>query len=169
MKGAKSVALGGMLTALSVALLFVSGFTQIANYAIDAAAGVILIIAVVELGKKSGALVYSAVTVLSLLLIPNKEPGIVYGTIFGLYSLLKAVIERINKPVFEWILKVVSANVCFCIAGLLLYAVGIFPEDFAKLILPYILLLNAVFVVYDIALTRLIGLYIYRLRKKKTM
>lgn len=166
LKSAKSVALGGMLTALSVALLAVSGFTQIANLTLDSIAGIILVIAVVELGLRNAVLVYFAVTVLSLILVPNKEPVILYSAVFGIYTLLKSIAEKIKKPVLEWVVKIVSANICLGIAGMLIYAIGLFPEGSVKLLILGILAFNLVFVLYDIALTRLIAFYIYRIRKK---
>ena len=46
------IALGGLLTALGVVLMFLTGLIPIGTYALPAIAGVLLIVAVIEIGAK---------------------------------------------------------------------------------------------------------------------
>lgn len=51
MKNTYKIALGGMITALSVLLMFLTGLFPMATYALPAIAGVLLISAVIEIGS----------------------------------------------------------------------------------------------------------------------
>ena len=99
------------------------------------------------------------------------ESKLMYICLFGYYPIVKALIERINKPVIEWILKLAVFNV----AAIMIYAVfagmfGVLIDDFSTLgkYGAYIFLGfgNAVFVLYDITVSRLSGTYIYRIHPK---
>ena len=46
------VALGGMVTALCVVLMFLTGVIPIATYALPAVSGVLLVVIVIEMGAK---------------------------------------------------------------------------------------------------------------------
>ena len=70
---AGKTALGGMLTALSVVCMFLTNVIPVAEYALPALAGVVIMVAVVELGYKGACMVYAASAALSLLLVSNLE------------------------------------------------------------------------------------------------
>ena len=81
------------------------------------------------------------------------------------------IIEKLRKPVIEWILKVV----CFNAAVLIIYfvfakAFGVSFEDFGPLgkygAIITLAVGNAVFVVYDIAVARMAMFYTYVIRPK---
>ena len=94
-----------------------------------------------------------------------------YICLFGYYPIVKALIERVNKPVIVWVLKLAVFNA----AALLIYVVfaemfGISTEDFNTLgkYGAYIFLAfgNGVFVLYDITVSRLSGTYMLRIHPK---
>ena len=140
------------------------------TYAVPAITGLLTMMLVIELNVKWAFTAYIAASVL-IFIFAEPESKLMYICLFGYYPIVKALIERIDKPVIEWILKLAVFNV----AAILIYAVfagmfGISLEDFNTLgkYGAYIFLAmgNLVFVLYDITVSRLSGTYIYRIHPK---
>ena len=167
------IALGGLLTALGVVLMFLTGLIPIGTYALPAIAGVLLIVAVIEIGAKWAWMIYAAVAVLSLLFAADKEAALLFVLFFGYYPVLKSFLERISNKVLSWISKFAVFNVavvaCFFLAVNFLQL----PEDSFTVFgfyLPwvYLILGNAVFLIYDIALSGLVATYVEKLHHRVT-
>jgi hypothetical protein len=84
----------------------------------------------------------------------------------GFYPIIKSHVERFNSAVVRWTIKLVTGNVALVAMFLLIrYFV---PDEFETgimLITTYILGLAA-FVMYDVALTKLITLYFAMIRDR---
>ncbi|MBO4339146.1 MAG: hypothetical protein K5755_03795 [Clostridiales bacterium] len=164
-------ALGGIIAAVSVVLMFLTSVIPTLTYAVPAAAGLLLLIMVIEIDKKWATVVYIAVSILSALLIADKEAATMYIAFFGYYPIVKQPIEKHLNKYISWIVKVLIFNASILAAYLLLiYVFNLSLDDFGEftkigLILLY-LVFNVVFVIYDIALTRLITAYIYKWQKQ---
>jgi len=156
-----------MLSALSVVILYLGSLIDVLDASMAVIASLACVIAVIEFGKAAPWLIYSVTSVLSLLLLGNKSGAVMYAAFFGFYPILKEVFEKRSKIV-SWILKEVTFNialvVCFLIIRFGIF-VGIPPIPIAMYIIGAVLL-EAVFVLYDIALTRLISVYIFKIRKR---
>ena len=140
------------------------------TYAVPAITGLLTMMLVIEINVKWAFAAYIAASVL-VFIFAEPESKLMYICLFGYYPIVKALIERINKPVIEWILKLAVFNV----AAIMIYAVfagmfGVSIDDFSTLgkYGAYIFLGfgNAVFVLYDITVSRLSGTYIYRIHPK---
>lgn len=163
------IALAGVLTALALVLLL---FTYIptATIALAALAALCGIPVVVELGLKSGLLHYAAVALLAMLIAFTAEGTGLYIAFFGWYTVFKAFIEGKNIPrPAEWGIKIAVFAVAIAAYG----AAWIFllqmplPEWFTLWMLPLVAVaLCAVFVIYDIGLTRMVSVYHQRIRPK---
>ena len=163
----------GMLKALGVVLMFLTGLIPIGTYALPAIAGVLLIVAVIEIGAKWAWMIYDAVAVLSLLFAADKEAALLFVLFFGYYPVLKSFLERISNKVLSWISKFAVFNVavvaCFFLAVNFLQL----PEDSFTVFgiyLPWVFLIlgNAVFLIYDIALSGLVPTYVEKLHHRVT-
>ena len=162
------MALGGVMGALSVLCLLLTVFPY-ATYALPALASVFLFPVIIECGKRYGAAVYAATALLSLLIVPDWEAKMLYALFFGGYPLLKSVAEGCRR-VWEWMVKLGVFNVSMVLTYGLLIGLRLLPmTDFAvgSLSVPIALLVlllmgNGVFVLYDIGLTRLLSIYVYR-------
>ena len=114
---------------------------------------------------------YGAVAILSLLLLPSKESAIIYLLVFGWYPIAKRRIESLNKTVLEWVLKLIVVAVPV-IAGSLWPSLcwgyrRFFGPDIAGWMIPLLYIAAmAVFVLYDVALTRLISAYLNAIRPR---
>lgn len=163
--GSYTIALGGALTALSVVLMFLSALIPVGKLGLPAVAGVLLICAVFELGEGLAFLIFAAVSLLSLLL-PDKLAAVYYIAFLGYYPILKSFLERIKNKPLNWAAKLVVFNLCAAVVYYI--TIHIFGLTFGILkygIVPVWLLLNAAFIVYDIAISGVARLYVARIGK----
>jgi hypothetical protein len=164
------VALGGVIAALSLLLMILAGVTSTLVYAIPMITGALLMMLVVEFGQGFASLIYVAVSILSLLILGNKEAAIMYIAFFGYYPILKSILERHIKGFICWIVKYLIFNVAMIASYFIVTKIFMISfediESFGKFALPLLLLAgNVLFVMYDIVLTRLVSIYLYRWRK----
>lgn len=169
MKRTGSVALCGVMSALCMVCMFLTGVIPFATYALPALAGVLLIAIVIEQGKRWAALVYVAVSLLSFILSPDLEAKLMFVCFFGYYPILKAVFEGIRRPRFALCLKLAVFNVAVIAVYFILSALGGLAADEFEIFgknLPLFFLAagNLVFLLYDYALTGLVSVYVQRLR-----
>ena len=169
----KSIAFGGVICGLAVAVMFLSGLIPSMEYSLPAIAGILMIPMVIEYGYKRALLCYLAVAVLSLLLVPNKEAAAFFTGFFGYYPILKGKLEQLHSRLLEWLLKVLIFNaaiVLSALAAVRLLGVGQLFEEYevlGKWSLVIVLIVgNAVFIFFDYLLTGLIGAYYSRLKPK---
>lgn len=177
MSQSAKTAIGGMVTALSVVLLMPTAL-DIFVYALPALAGMLTLFSVIELDKKWSAGVYIAVSLISVLLVPNKEAAVLYVAFFGYYPIMKAILESKLPKVPEYVIKFLLFNVSVIAAYAVLIKVlgmpfdqlmGLTEDDgfFTKYAVPVMLILgNIVFITYDIALTRIVTVYLRVWQKK---
>lgn len=171
MKKNSVTALGGMLAALSVVFMFMTGLIPFLTYAMPAVCGAILILLVIEADTKWALGVYAAVSILAVLIAPDKEAAMMYIAFFGYYPVAKSFFERRFSKAVGWVLKFLLFNVAMVLAYVIIIYVFNIPldemEEFGKMAAPILLGLgNVVFFVYDIALTRIISTYLSSWQKQ---
>lgn len=160
---ANRVALVGVLTALSLAFLYLSAISPTARLGVTAIAGVFPAGAVISAGMGAGFFCYGATGILGLLLLPSKGSVVLYLLFFGLWPMLKSLLEHLPNRVLEWVCKLAVFN------GI----VAIFWFGLRELFLPFLPpILNkgwmifaagsVAFVIYDVGFSKLIGLYVAR-------
>ena len=164
------VALGGVVAALSLLFMILAGVTSTLVYAIPMITGALLMMLVVEFGHGFATLIYVAVSVLSLLLLGNKEAAIMYVAFFGYYPIIKSILEKHIRSFVCWIVKYLIFNVAMVSSYFITTRIFMISfediESLGKFALPLLLLAgNVLFVIYDIMLTRLVSVYLYRWRK----
>ena len=164
------VALGGVVAALSVLLMILAGVTSTLVYAIPMITGALLMVLVIEFSTGFAGLVYVAVSIISILILGNKEPAIMYAVFFGYYPILKSILEKHLKGLICWIVKYVIFNAAMVLSYFIVTKIFLISfedvESFGKLALPLLLLAgNVLFAMYDVVLTRLVSIYLYRWRK----
>lgn len=161
----RKLALSSVLAALGVLMLTLGSFVEVLDLSMAALASLMVVFAVIEIQGKYPYLVFAVTAVLSLLLLPNKTPALLYALFAGFYPIAKAGLESRVSPVPCWVLKVVIFNVCVAAAAFV--AVKLLLPN-AGLILAYWYWLpivgTPIFVLYDVALTRLISTYLQRWR-----
>ena len=153
MKKAKKTAICGMMSALSVVLMFFTTFAPILMYVLPILTGLIVWLVSQLIDKKWALGVFFSTSIISLILLTDKEAALTYSLFFGFYPLIKEAFERLPK-VFSWVLKIILFNasaVLIGVAGVFVFGLsGEEYSEFGKATIPILLsLANIVFLMYD--------------------
>ena len=165
-KGASRVAWGGVLAALSLLLLYLATMLPSGRIGMVAVAGLVPAVGVISGGLATGFLSYGAAGLLGLLLLPDKGSALLYVLFFGLYPMIKYLIERLRKLPLELVLKLVFFNLIL-IVFLFGFSALLFPMLPQIMHTPLLLfgIGNVVFLIYDYGFSKLITVYAVRIRK----
>lgn len=101
---------GGICAALCLVLLFMGSYLP-AKIAFLFASSVVMGICILRYRGLAAFTTYFAVFMISVFAVPNKLLAWSYASVFGIYPLLKLYIERINKIVWEYIVKFFVWNI----------------------------------------------------------
>lgn len=155
-----------MFCALGVILLYLGSLIEVADISMAVIASLFCVLAVIEYGKGAPWTVFAVTAVLSLLLLPNKSAAVYYTFFFGFYPILKAYFERLDK-VKAWILKEIVFNVSLAVIIVIVKLLLMPGVDIPVMMYVIaVVLCEGVFLLYDIALTRLITFYLFKLRHR---
>lgn len=167
MKQNSKIALGGIISALSLALMLMTSILPFLTYALPIVSGALLMLIVIETGKKWAVYVYITVSIISLFVLSDKEAAVVYLMFFGIYPILKAIIEKRFHAAFEYFLKFLIFNSSMILSyAIIVYIFKLPVETMTKTYLIFVLLeLNVLFFMYDLMLTKLITAYLKKWRK----
>lgn len=169
----RKIALSGVFGSLAAVLMLMGGILPLATYVAPALAGILIVPVAIEFGIKTGYVLYAAIGLLSLFVVPDKEMSLIFVFFLGFYPLLKASIERMRSRAARWAVKLAVFNAC--IVGmygiiLFLFPIGAVVEEFESMGIPFtgllLLMGNVTFVIYDVAVARIIGLYCARFRAR---
>ncbi len=155
-----------MLAALGVILLWLGALTEVLDISMAVLASLCCVFAVIEYGKSAPWLVFAVTGLLALILLPQKTTAIMYVFFFGYYPILKERFERLPR-VMAWICKegVFNAALIVLLIASRWLLMGAATEPMWYYVTLF-LCAEAVFPLYDIALSRLISFYIYKLRSR---
>lgn len=169
MKRNVNLTLCGITVGLSVIFMMLAYFPYF-TYAVPAVVSLLAVMLVIETNIKWAFASYIASSVL-VFLFAEPESKLMFICFFGYYPIAKALIERINNPIIEWVLKLAVFNAAM-VAVYLFFAglFGISINDFGALgkygALIFLGMGNVVFVLYDYTVSKLIGTYILRMQPK---
>ncbi len=139
-------------------------------YIMPMVTGLIMIILSRTFGTSWAATTFAATGLLSFMLVADRECVLMYILFFGYYPIVHPLIEKIKFKVLRWAVKLIIFNTMISIVQLLLiYIFGIpFLEDGeGKLfILVFAVLMNIMFVIYDMLIDKLTLLYKHKLEKR---
>lgn len=163
------IALCGITAALITAVMTAAYFPFL-TYAIPAIAGVLTVVPLVETGKGYALGTY-IITAALVMLFAEPEAKLMYVCFFGYYPILKAVFEKIKLRFIEYILKFAVFNGAVTLVYVVFSHIFMIDMDgigdYGKYgIIALYAVGNIAFVLYDICITRLCALYMYRLHPK---
>lgn len=174
----KKIALSAILSALGVVFLAIGSLIEVLDLSSAAIAGFVIVIAVIEIGGYYPVMMYFVISILSVLVLPNKYPALFFIFFGGFYPIFKAYLERFHFIV-AWVVKFSMFNIFL---AFMMFAVNFLskrgflppleslPDNSMYKFLENIKIIvfivaNFVFLLYDIAMTRIINLYIIKIRK----
>ena len=154
---ARLIAFGGMMAALAVVIMCLGGLIPVATFTIPIFCMLILAYVLKFCGKRIGWAWYGAVSILGLLLGPDKEAAAIF-LFLGYYPILKPSLDRIKLGFF---LKALFFNCMILLMyGVLIYLMGLqyIAQEYNQLgqIMTVFMLVggNAVFFLLDRVLCR---------------
>lgn len=168
-KNSSKMAMCGILTALSLVMMMTAGFLGFLTYAVPMLAGGLLIVPVKEYGTKAALTMFAAVSLLSFMLVANKESAVFYLLLFGHYPIIQPMLDRISSRCIRFLVKAVIFNGCSVLSVWLaqvIFGIPIFEEDGPVWLLAalYLATANLCFVLYDRALRQFYTLYDVKIR-----
>ncbi len=159
------MAFAGICTAISAVVLYMASIVPTGRLVLCAVASVTVCVLMIKFGIKGALLLYAAVSAIAFVLLPDKTIFFGYLLFFGNYPIVKALIEKKNSLVFEWVLKILL----FCLYAIVAYlGINLFFPSLAQIEYSLWLVLVAtvaVAAVYDVALSLLISELIRRFAK----
>ncbi|WP_298653639.1 hypothetical protein [uncultured Eubacterium sp.] len=169
MKNSKVIAYSGVATALSVVMLFLGSIFWVLGYTMPLVASLVMIILLDSISQKSALLTFISTSIISFILLNDKECVLLYVLFFGYYPLIRDKINDTKPKFLSYLLKFITFNAAMVLTQVLcVYVFGIpFDDMLGKWgIVLFVLCLNLVFVVFDKLYTLLLKLYRIKLKKK---
>lgn len=165
----KETALGGVLAAGSVVLLWLACAAPSGRIGLAAAAGLFPMIAAMFTGRGGGYLCWAAASLMGLLILPDKGIALLFLAFLGVYPVGKGRIETVGRLEIEWGLKLAWFNLTLTVFWFVFQELFLPspPEWLANHTLLLYGLGSLVFVIYDIGLSRLITLLRVRLSRAR--
>ena len=163
----KCLTVGALMAALGVVILALGSLLDTLDLSVAAVASFFCVYAVIEMRGPYPYMVWAVTAGLSLLLLPQKSPAVFYFFL-GFYPIIKEKIERL-PALPAWILKLVWLHFAGALIWLglrYLFAPGAEYDTRAWYLILFYCGVVVCFVLYDIALTRLITFYFRRLQNR---
>ena len=164
MKKSKKLALCAILSALSVLLLFAGAVIDVLSMTMSAIASFLVVIVMIEVGEPYPWLVWGVTSALSMILLPNKLPAILYFIVCGLYPILKEKFERLHYIV-AWVLKLSVFNIALIAIVTATKYIFYLNDSSFDFTVPFLVLGNLALILYDIAMSKITLLYLVKIRK----
>lgn len=157
------------MAALAVSFMMLSYFPYL-TYAIPGFSGLFIMVALIETNKKWATLSYFASAFL-IFLFAETESKFMYIFLLGYYPILKAIFDSMKNPVIEWLFKILTFNASVIIVYFILSKLlGITFDDFGSFgkwgALGFLAAGNIVFIIYDLALSKMAAAYLVMLHPK---
>lgn len=166
------IALSGILCAACIIMIFLVGVFPALLYVFPMICGLIMYIIYYECGTKIAIAAFASVSLLSLLISPDKESVVLFISFFGYYPILKVYIDLLPGKIAKYAIKLAIFNVSIVVSYWLLMKVfglvditDFVGEGSHAFIWGFLGIANFVFILYDVALLRVAALYRKKLRK----
>ena len=156
MKKTRYTTISGMVSALSVVIMLLTNIMPSMMYVIPIVTGAIVFAVNEIISKKWAVGVFFVTSLISFILLTDKETALNYTLFFGYYPLLKPIFEKLPK-VLSWVVKLVTFNVAITAIGLIvtfIFKLPFLDEDLGKFTIPlFAVMFNLVFIMYDVMFT----------------
>lgn len=175
----KEIALGGIMVALTIIILYSTSLIPINTLTILTIASAIIPVCIIRSNIKTAIFVYIVSTTIAFFIVPINI-SVLYGIFFGVYGIIKFFAEK-NRSKFEVLYKIVFFNITFIIGFIIfkdILGIDIINgsgEIISRFIsgdiktISFILILiiaNLAFLVLDYALTLIISFYMDKIHPK---
>lgn len=169
MNKASYIAKGGLFTALSVLMIYLSSIITTNRLFFLGAASLIIPMCILILNMKYSLLVYLCSSIISLLLLGPKGTVVAYILFFGLYGVIKLYIEKQQNLMVEILLKLIYFNLVLALVyfGLQFIILNNVNINYLKYKYFILIAVEFFFLLYDYILTLFIDFIKKKFRKFK--
>jgi len=148
---ASSMAFGGMMTAVALVIMNLGSLIPLNTYICPVLCILITPMVLKTCGKTVGWCYYGAVSILALLLAPDREAALVYGFL-GYYPMLKPWLDK-RRGSFLWKLLLFTTS-GWAVYALTVFVLGISPDEGGFLAVLTLVVWDLLFFMVD----RLLGM-----------
>ena len=168
MRQTKKLTLSAILVALGTAVMLLGAVVEVLDLVVCVFASLLVVFVYLEIGSPYTYLVWICTSLATALVYSGSIIWVEYMLVFGIYPMLKALIERLPRPLWIW-LKLLFIN--GVVTGLFFIVEGIFGVPFFEdslLVMKIVTwaLINVAFIVYDRFITVMVRVYFERIRPK---
>lgn len=156
----RKIAYSGILLSLNIILLLLVNIIPINTLFLLGLASLPIAIIIMEYGPKAGVIFYIGSVLLSFMIMANKAQWILYIFTFGIYGLVKYIIEKDRSFIQEYILKFLAANILIIFAYMILKQFVYIPINIFTIVI-----FEIAFIVYDFVYSQFIDFYNDKLRR----
>lgn len=165
MNKSKQISLGAMITVLSIILLYFTSILPTMKAFFISLSSFLISILIIEVGKRGASLSFIATSILGLLLIPNKTVIIPYISFLGFYGIVKSYIEKLDKFVLEWVIKLIVFNISLFINYIIFMKFFISNLNLPLSIGIIFSIVQIIFIIYDFTFSLFIEYYHIKIKK----
>lgn len=169
----KKIALGGICAALALVVMLVGGFLPLSTFSAPILASLLLVPLTVELDGRTTLICYGAVSLLSLLLIPDREVVLLFLLLTGYYPVLQPRFLKIRLKPIRFLLKLLLFNISIIITYAILLFLLMSPglrQEFAEHATWFwiltLVVANVLFILYDLLIDKVRVIYIHSIRRR---
>ena len=156
----RKIAYSGIMLSLNMIVLMLVNIIPTNTLFLLGIASLPISIVIMEYGPKAGIVFYIGSVLLSFMIIVNKAQWILYIFTFGVYGLIKYVIEKDRSFVQEYMLKLFTANILILFVYMILKQFIYIPVN-----IIIILVFEVAFIIYDSIYSKFIDFYNNKLKK----
>lgn len=165
MQRTRRTAITAVLAAATVAALLLGTLTGVLDLTALAVSSAVTVFCVIEFGGAYPYLVWGVASVCAFLFLPDKFVACEYFLFAGIYPVLKMRLEKLPFK-FAFPIKLAVFNAVLTACALLSKYLFMLPDDAGLVFgIPLYLAGNALFVLFDFALTSVTTYYIVKLRR----
>lgn len=164
-KKTRALTLSALLSALCILTLYAASLWPTGQPGFAAVASLFVAAAVIEAGLGPALSVFIVSSALSMLLLPVKSAAIMFALFFGYYPVVKNLVERLKRKIWQWALKLL---IFYLAATVLVFVIKTLIFSFTDKLAGVILLYtggSAVFLLFDYGYTKVIAFYKERVNR----
>ncbi|SCI32731.1 MULTISPECIES: hypothetical protein [unclassified Romboutsia] len=156
----KKIAYGGILLSLNAILLMLINVIPINTVFLLGLASLPISIIIMEWGLSTGIIFYISSAILGFIVINSKVQWLIYIFTFGIYGLVKYIIESDRHIIVEYLLKLIFANTSVLILYFIIKQFVYIPINVIT-----ICAFELVFILYDYIYSEFIDYYHIKIKK----
>ena len=156
----RKIAYSGILLSLNAIILMLVNIIPTNTLFLLGLASLPIAIVIMEYGPKTGIIFYIGSVLLSFMIMANKAQWILYIFTFGIYGLIKYIIERDRSFLQEYMLKLLASNILIIFVYMILKQFVYIPVN-----IFVILVFEIAFIVYDFVYSQFIDFYNEKLKR----